>query len=283
MNRNSIAHAAKKMFKFQPIETIYSGYRFRSRLEARYAVFFDTLHIPYEYEKEGFDLNGTPYLPDFWLPEQECWVEIKGERATDEERNKTRALATATQKNVATFCGNIDYQPEISFLDEPPQIWAFNETERELVHASPEILAILQILHKSNIRCEVHDFCGLTMEASQKDYSDEHIEGLISQLDEQRQVLLEIKDSFEEYKEEIEALLTPQDGKQTRFIAQNGLASPAHWCQCPSCRYIFISTAAENRHICTDGTLQFYEYGNSLFRKAAEAARQARFGKEGRG
>ena len=51
------------------IETKYKGYRFRSRLEARWAVFFDELGIEWEYEPEGFDLgDGTYYLPDFRLP-----------------------------------------------------------------------------------------------------------------------------------------------------------------------------------------------------------------------
>lgn len=55
--------------KIQPIETIYRGYRFRSRLEARWAVFFDALGIEWEYEPEGYKLSdGTWYLPDFWLP-----------------------------------------------------------------------------------------------------------------------------------------------------------------------------------------------------------------------
>lgn len=39
------------------IETSYKGYRFRSRLEARWAVFFDELGIKWEYEKEGYDLT----------------------------------------------------------------------------------------------------------------------------------------------------------------------------------------------------------------------------------
>lgn len=50
------------------IETQYAGCLFRSRLEARWAVFFDALNIKWEYEHEGFDIEGTPYLPDFWLP-----------------------------------------------------------------------------------------------------------------------------------------------------------------------------------------------------------------------
>lgn len=77
------------------IETRYNGYHFRSRLEARWAVFFDALAIPYEYEKEGFDLNGVRYLPDFWLPEQQCFVEVKGEVLKEEDRVKCLALDAA--------------------------------------------------------------------------------------------------------------------------------------------------------------------------------------------
>lgn len=52
--------------RIKAIETYYNGYRFRSRLEARWAVFFDTLGVSYEYEPQGFKLpNGMCYLPDF--------------------------------------------------------------------------------------------------------------------------------------------------------------------------------------------------------------------------
>lgn len=47
-------------------ETLYKGLRFRSRLEARWAVFLDSLGVEYEYEPEGFNLPGVgAYLPDF--------------------------------------------------------------------------------------------------------------------------------------------------------------------------------------------------------------------------
>jgi hypothetical protein len=60
------------------IETVYNGCRFRSRLEARWAVFFDAMDLVWEYEKEGFDLGEYGwYLPDFWLPNQKLWIEIK--------------------------------------------------------------------------------------------------------------------------------------------------------------------------------------------------------------
>lgn len=66
------------MMNIKAIETSYKGYRFRSRLEARWAVFFDTLGVKWEYEKEGYDLGEHGwYLPDFWLPQSKSWVEIK--------------------------------------------------------------------------------------------------------------------------------------------------------------------------------------------------------------
>lgn len=62
----------------KPIETRYAGCRFRSRAEARWAVFFDALGIKWEYEAQGFTDGTHSYLPDFWMPELDTWVEIKG-------------------------------------------------------------------------------------------------------------------------------------------------------------------------------------------------------------
>lgn len=69
----------------EAIETEYNGYRFRSRLEARWAVFFDAINAPYNYEPEGFVFeDGTCYLPDFYLKNvsgrgtRNIFVEIKG-------------------------------------------------------------------------------------------------------------------------------------------------------------------------------------------------------------
>src|SRR3990167_507503 len=63
--------------EIKPIETTYNGYRFRSRLEARWAVFFDTLGIKYEYESQGFKIGDICYLPDFYLPHFNLYCEIK--------------------------------------------------------------------------------------------------------------------------------------------------------------------------------------------------------------
>jgi hypothetical protein len=74
------------------IQTSYKGYRFRSRLEARWAVFFDHLKLQWEYEPEGFHLlNGDMYLPDFriWTPQKNAiWYEVKPTHAADDKKLK---------------------------------------------------------------------------------------------------------------------------------------------------------------------------------------------------
>ncbi len=83
------------------LETVYKGYRFRSRLEARWAVFFDAMGIAYEYEKQGYDLDELGwYLPDFWLRDGEVWVEIKP--AGDQEHSKM-AAAISKGKRLAEY------------------------------------------------------------------------------------------------------------------------------------------------------------------------------------
>ena len=95
--------------QIKPIETHYKGYRFRSRLEARWAVFFDAIEIKWEYEKEGYDLeNLGGYLPDFWLPypknSSTCeipgsghWLEVKGKEPTKKEISKLLELSRITK------------------------------------------------------------------------------------------------------------------------------------------------------------------------------------------
>ena len=65
----------------RPIQTLYNGYRFRSRLEARWAVFFDRNDKRYVYESEGYQLPSGPYLPDFFFPDAfpggDAFLEVK--------------------------------------------------------------------------------------------------------------------------------------------------------------------------------------------------------------
>lgn len=84
------------------IPTTYAGCKFRSRLEARWAVFFDHLGLTWEYEPQGHvvtdrlgicDRDEWPYLPDFWLPEMGVWAEVKGSLDNLEMREVLSAAA----------------------------------------------------------------------------------------------------------------------------------------------------------------------------------------------
>lgn len=87
------------------IETKYKGYRFRSRLEARWAVYFDDAGIDWEYEPEGFDLGSAGYyLPDFYLPKEKLWVEVKAKSLNEKERGK--AFALSSQSGLPVICLN---------------------------------------------------------------------------------------------------------------------------------------------------------------------------------
>ena len=60
----------------KPIETLYMGHYFRSKAEARFAVFLDCLGVKWDYEPQGFDPgNGLKYLPDFKIYNVEIWDE----------------------------------------------------------------------------------------------------------------------------------------------------------------------------------------------------------------
>ena len=97
------------------IETTYKGYRFRSRTEARWAVFFDALGIRWEYEKEGFDLGEAGwYLPDFWLPDINTWVEVKPDTA----KISTEPLKIFCAGKVGGHIHNADWRYELLADDE---------------------------------------------------------------------------------------------------------------------------------------------------------------------
>lgn len=109
------------------IETRYKGYRFRSRVEARWAVYFDSLGIYWDYEVQGFDLTKAPvagaielgaYLPDFWLNQVRMWAEVKAGAFSALEVQKCDALA-----NLTGFpCLMLDGQPELKpYLARQPK------------------------------------------------------------------------------------------------------------------------------------------------------------------
>jgi len=98
---------SNKLKQMQAIDTRYRGYSFRSRLEARWAVFLDNLNIHWLYEHEGYYLDGTLYLPDFYLPSFDggSFLEVKPDKFTDSEMNKVKKLAKASGLKVILAVG----------------------------------------------------------------------------------------------------------------------------------------------------------------------------------
>jgi hypothetical protein len=129
-----------------PKPTFYAEYEFRSRVEARWAMVFDELELWWEYEPQPHDLGlkhlwteddedelkealnqaydederkeirreawwtkheKRLYLPDFFLHDFDCWVEIKGQAPNLEEEIKARRLARQTKKPVHILWGYI--------------------------------------------------------------------------------------------------------------------------------------------------------------------------------
>jgi hypothetical protein len=120
------------------IQTRYRGCKFRSRLEARYAVFFDALGIKWEYELEGYSLPSGAYLPDFWLPTFNggMFAEVK---PPNDPFDKARELSAATKKEVWMCEGTPDVRayavlrcwPDTGEVDSYPGIPNADQAEGE--------------------------------------------------------------------------------------------------------------------------------------------------------
>ena len=118
--------------------TTYNGVTYRSRTEARWAVFFDALGVTHKYEPEAIKLStGVGYLPDFWIDDFKAWFEVKpsDEAIVTEECAKARQLAhdrAGTRVWLAMGAPNAD-KPNILPLND----WAANVTIEEIL-AAPE-------------------------------------------------------------------------------------------------------------------------------------------------
>jgi hypothetical protein len=73
--------------------TKYKGVQMKSRLEARWAMFFDALGVSWKYEPDLFLLPSGKYLPDFrlqWASGHALWVEVKPTEEVLTARDKAR-------------------------------------------------------------------------------------------------------------------------------------------------------------------------------------------------
>lgn len=122
---------AKRQYKIEPIPTVYKDVTFRSRLEARWAVFFTTLGIKWAYEPKAFSLLNGGYVPDFHLPYLLTWIEVKPLPPIEREKVLARQLANELQERVIITVGPPifpDQQtiPHYSFVYRTPIVSTVN-------------------------------------------------------------------------------------------------------------------------------------------------------------
>lgn len=91
--------------QIKALQTPYRGVTYRSRTEARWAVFFDEIRLAYDYEPEGFDVGGEWYLPDFWLPQPGLWFEVKGVAPNGREERVAASLSKLSRSRVVIAVG----------------------------------------------------------------------------------------------------------------------------------------------------------------------------------
>ncbi len=92
------------------VPTLYKGIQFRSRLEARWAIFFDELGIEWDYEPETFQTKYGYYMPDFFLPSINRWFIVKGKVLKNDEREKVEDVCVLTDSSAIIACGGLPLQ-----------------------------------------------------------------------------------------------------------------------------------------------------------------------------
>lgn len=100
--------------RYDPLTIQYGGYRMRSKLEAKWAVFLDYLQIEFQYEPRVYSLEGNlGYLPDFYLPEQDVFLEVKPDKE----------LSPRDAKKIQLFSLDKTIKPNLVVLFDEPSIF----------------------------------------------------------------------------------------------------------------------------------------------------------------
>lgn len=103
------------------IRPTFQGRRFRNTLCARWAVFFETLGLPWEYEPEGFyHSEFGAYFPDFLVnyPKQ-FWFEVA---RVDELLCYSHSATRNQLERLRDFEGLYPFNRDVLILDGPPDL-----------------------------------------------------------------------------------------------------------------------------------------------------------------
>lgn len=133
------------MLSTNPSAIRYKGYSFESELEARWAVFFDALDTRWEYKQQAFNLPyGGKCVPDFWLPFQQYWIEIKSEIPVEATLIQAADLSFATRTWSYVVWGSIGehniYGFNLPFYEQgydKRYVFSVDETSQQLMVLNP--------------------------------------------------------------------------------------------------------------------------------------------------
>lgn len=274
---------------FKAIETRYDGYKFRSRLEARWATFFNELDIEYHYEPEGYVLNGEPYLPDFWIPEWECFIEIKGQMPTIQEHEKARLLALYTQKEVAVIYGNIGfpngshnhsiytfYPSTLTENHIDPQTGQRSYVKRSI---TGEVAYLIQNFYMANIEPVVHNG---NLVLTQNMYCDRVNQGLslfIERIQKQHDIMGQIAPLIAIHEKELRDAFSITSPNMTLSIGGmiESDVDDYQIVECSACHEILLCTNGDEHYYCPETPKGYTENDSPRLMAAYTAAREARF------
>jgi len=120
------------------IETRLSGVLYRSRLEARWAIWFRELGIEVEYEAHGYRVAGRMRWPDFWSETLGCYIEVKPEGVEPDEA-LALGVAEASGEPLLWLSGNprahghkVTWFPRADLPPVPNLRWALGRRTQEL-------------------------------------------------------------------------------------------------------------------------------------------------------
>lgn len=275
-----------KSFKFSAIETSYKGCLFRSRLEARWATFFDEIGLLWEYKREGYELQGGRYLPDFWIPSKDSWIEIKGQEPTGEHMQKAKDLSLYTKKRVYLISGNIGFhgpqKTHRTWRIQPPwieEIFFPSVAEKQSIEreTSSEVLALLQRFREDELYLFAQcDRLYLEVEPYEVGYDLEHYLRLL-QL--QHKTLSDFLPLVEKHVSTMIKALTPHHGGKIYFRPQE-IEDRLDWIECEGCKQINLDYTGYKHFECPKEKKGIQRNNTPRLVAAYNVARSARFEKK---
>lgn len=278
----------------------YNGQTFRNILEARWALFFDELHISYRYETKQYVFEEVPIQPDFFLPRFDSFVKIK-EKAyegtlTEEEEEELegiKLLTLYTGKYVYILAGNVWLPGEPDsydgFIHRAPELYTHLANESlggestELVKASIMVKLILQKLDDCYLEA-IGKYEHLELHSKKYIYqhdTDEGIESYREHLLYQHECLEDIGPLIMEHFQELVAAITPKEGYQIELIPAYLGVRGFVWVECSSCGnlefHIYRKEINLEHYTCKHPNKGTYKINTHRLMAAYSAARQGNF------